>query len=156
MKSWQETTSLGQIATVTAKLTIRATSIYKHWHETFQNSDGWHGTPPPTGPPNSVSYPLIKLSINSPGVLFTLNPFEGGLNRDRGLIWEGGGLFYVEKMTVSVLNKELGDKAEKLKYKKLEVMQPRIKNKSELPVGKYILPTANYNKLWNYHNLIIS
>ena len=51
---------------------------------------GWHGTPPPTGPPNSVSYPLIKLSINSPGVLFTLNPFEGGLNRDRGLIWEGG------------------------------------------------------------------
>ena len=50
-------------------------------------------------------------------------------------------------MTVSVLNKELGDKAEKLKYKKLEVMQPWIKNKSELPVGKYILPTANYNKL---------
>ena len=50
-------------------------------------------------------------------------------------------------MTVSVLNKELGDNAEKLKYKKLEVMQPRIKNKSELPVGKYILPTANYNKL---------
>ena len=51
-------------------------------------------------------------------------------------------------MTVSVLNKELGDKAEKLKYKKfMEVMQPWIKNKSELPVGKYILPTANYNKL---------
>ena len=47
-------------------------------------------------------------------------------------------------MTLSVLNKELGDKAEKLKYKKLEVMQPWIKNKSELPVGKYILPTANY------------
>ena len=57
------------------------------------------------------------------------------------------GLLYVEKMTVSVLNKELGDKAEKLKYEKLEVMQPWSKNKSELPVGKYILPTANYNKL---------
>ena len=41
-------------------------------------------------------------------------------------LFERGGLFYVEKMTVSVLNKELGDKAEKLKYKKLEVMQPWI------------------------------
>ena len=71
---------------------------------------------------------------------------RGALIETEGL-FERGGLFYVEKMTVSLLNKELGDKAEKLKYKKLEVMQPRIKNKSELPVGKYILPTANYNKL---------
>ena len=67
-----------------------------------------------------------------------------------------GGLLNLEKTMVSVLHKELEYKVEKLKYKKLEVMQPRIKNKSELPVGKYILPTANYNKLWNYHNLIIS
>ena len=37
---------------------------------------------------------------------------------------------------VSVLHKELGCKVEKLKYKKLEVMQPRIKNKYELPAGK--------------------
>jgi len=37
---------------------------------------------------------------------------------------------------VSVLLKELEYKVETLKYKKLEVMQPRIKNKSELSVGK--------------------
>ena len=35
-----------------------------------------------------------------------------------------------------VLHKELEYKVEKLMYKKLVVMQPRIKNKSELPVGK--------------------
>ena len=37
---------------------------------------------------------------------------------------------------VSVLHKELEFKVEKLKYKKLEVMQPRIINKCELPVGE--------------------
>ena len=36
---------------------------------------------------------------------------------------------------VSVLYKQLEYKVEKLKYVMLEVMQPRIKNKSELPVG---------------------
>ena len=41
---------------------------------------------------------------------------------------------------VSVLLKELEYKVEKLKYKKLEVMQPRINNKSELPVGKKTIP----------------
>ena len=33
---------------------------------------------------------------------------------------------------VSVLHKELENKVEKLKYKKLEAMQPKIKNKSKL------------------------
>ena len=49
----------------------------------------------------------------------------------------GGGLFNLEdnKTMVSVLHKELEYKLEKLKFKKLEVMQPRIKNKSHLPVG---------------------
>ena len=37
---------------------------------------------------------------------------------------------------VSFLHKELEYKVEKLKYKKLEVTQPRIRNKSELPVGE--------------------
>ena len=37
---------------------------------------------------------------------------------------------------VSVLHKELEYKVEKLKYKMLEVMQPRIKNKSELRVSE--------------------
>ena len=34
---------------------------------------------------------------------------------------------------VSVVRKELERRVEKLKYGKLEVMQPRIKEKSELP-----------------------
>ena len=37
---------------------------------------------------------------------------------------------------VSVLQKELEYKVEKLKYKKLKVMQLRIRIKSELLVGK--------------------
>ena len=37
---------------------------------------------------------------------------------------------------VSVLHKELEYKVEKFKYKKLEVIQLEIKNKSELPVGE--------------------
>ena len=50
----------------------------------------------------------------------------------------GGGLLNLEKTKVSVLHKELEYKVEKLKYKKVgaEVMQPRIRIKSELPVGK--------------------
>ena len=38
----------------------------------------------------------------------------------------GGGLFTLEPEYI----------VEKRKYKKLEIMQPRIKNKSELPVGE--------------------
>ena len=34
---------------------------------------------------------------------------------------------------VSILHKELERKVEKLKHMKLEVMHPKIKNKSELP-----------------------
>ena len=44
-------------------------------------------------------------------------------------------LFNLAKTTVSALHKELENKVEKLKYKKLEVIQPGTKNKSELPVG---------------------
>ena len=40
------------------------------------------------------------------------------------------GVFNLEKTMVSVLHKELANKVEKLGYKKLEFMQPRIKNKS--------------------------
>ena len=47
-----------------------------------------------------------------------------------------GGLFNSPTTMVSVLHKELEYKVEKLKYKKLEIMQPRIKNKSKLPVGE--------------------
>ena len=70
-----------------------------------------------------------KFSIKPSGGLFISNPFEGDLI-------EMGGLFNLEKTMVSVLHKELEYKVEKLKYKKLEVMQPKNKNKSEHPVGK--------------------
>ena len=46
------------------------------------------------------------------------------------VLMETGGLFNLAKTMVSVLHKELEYKVEKLKYKKLEVMQPRIKTKS--------------------------
>ena len=44
-----------------------------------------------------------------------------GANRDRRLIWEGGGdvLFNLEETMVSVLHKELEYKVEKLKCKKV-------------------------------------
>ena len=47
-----------------------------------------------------------------------------------------GGLFNLAKKMVSILPKELECKVEKLKYKKLEVMQMGLKNKSELPAGE--------------------
>ena len=53
-----------------------------------------------------------------------------------GGLFERSSLFNLAKSKVLVLHKELEYKVEKLKYKKLEVMQPRIENKSELPVGK--------------------
>ena len=63
-----------------------------------------------------------------------MKTFVGG--GGRGLITTGDlfeSLSNLAKMVVSVLYKELEYKVEKLEYKKLEVMQPRIKNKSELP-----------------------
>ena len=71
-----------------------------------------------------------KSSINPPGGdLYISNAFEGlGVNRDRGPIGKGG-LFNLVKIVVSALHRELECKVEKLKYKKFEVMQPRIKKK---------------------------
>ena len=79
-----------------------------------------------------------KSSIMPPGGLFISNTFEGGggLIETGGLFFRGKGLFNLGKTMISVPYKELEDKVEKLKYKKLEVMQPRIKKKFELPVGK--------------------
>ena len=55
-----------------------------------------------------------KSSSKPLGGLIYFKPFEG----------EGwGGLFNLEKTMVLVLHKELEHKVEKLKYKKLEVMQ---------------------------------
>ena len=56
----------------------------------------------------------------------------GGIKGTGGLFGREG-LFNLAKMVVSVLHKELECKVKKLKYKKSEVMQLRIKNKSKLP-----------------------
>ena len=63
---------------------------------------------------------------------------EGGyfFTVETGGLFERGDLFNLAKMIVLVVHKELNYKVEKLKNKKSEVMQPRIKNKSELPVGE--------------------
>ena len=61
---------------------------------------------------------------------FISNIFEGGA------LIEMGGLFNLAKKMVSILHKELACIVEKLKYKKLEVMQMGLKNKSELPAGE--------------------
>ena len=74
---------------------------------------------------NPILSPLGGLFISNTIII------EGELKRDGGAY-----LIYIAKTMVSVLHKELSYKVEKLKLKKLEVMQPRIKNKSELPVGE--------------------
>ena len=75
-----------------------------------------------------------KSSIKSPPPPGGAYLFQTHL-RDGGLI-KTGGLFNLAKTMISVLHKELQYKVEMLKYKKLEVMKPRIKNKSKLPVGE--------------------
>ena len=65
------------------------------------------------------------------GLLFYFKHIWGG-----GALIEMGGLFNLAKKMVSILHKELECKVEKLKYKKLEVMQMGLKNKSELPAGE--------------------
>ena len=69
--------------------------------------------------------------VPSPGgLIYFKHCVQGG----GGLIWRGGeSLFNLAKMIVSVLQKELECKVKKVKYKKSEVVQLRIKNKSELP-----------------------
>ena len=54
--------------------------------------------------------------------------------------YRDGGLIHLTQTMVLVLHRELENKVEKLKYKKLEVMWLRIKNKSELAVGKWTIP----------------
>ena len=61
--------------------------------------------------------------------LFILNILEAG-----GYLRKG--LFNLANKMEPVLHKEQECKVEKLKYKKLEVMQPRITSKSKLPAGE--------------------
>ena len=56
------------------------------------------------------------LILNTVNLVLSGGGGEGGrLNRDGGLIWEGGSLFNLETTMVSVLHKELEYKVEKLK-----------------------------------------
>ena len=71
--------------------------------------------------------------LSPPGELIYFKSIWGG--GGGGLI-EMGSLFNLKPTMVSVLHKELDCKVEKLKYKKFSVMQPRIRIKSDLPVGK--------------------
>ena len=67
-----------------------------------------------------------KSSIKPNGGLIYFKPIWAGVEC----------LFNLEITRVSFLQKELEYKVEKLKYKKLEAMRPRIRIKSELPAGK--------------------
>ena len=62
----------------------------------------------------------------------------------------GGDLLILENETmVSILHKKLEYNVEKLKNKRLEVMQPRIKNKSELLVGTINHPGSVHKKFYS-------
>ena len=61
--------------------------------------------------------------------------FQAHLKGGGGLI-ETGGFFNLERTKVSVLHREVEYGVEKLKYKKFQVMKPRISITSELSVGK--------------------
>ena len=78
---------------------------------------------------------IYKHTVN-----FLFSPPGGGAYLFQAHLREGlietGGLFNLEATIAWVLHKELEYKVEKLKFEKLEVMQARIENQSELPVGE--------------------
>ena len=71
---------------------------------------------------------IVNPLLSPPGLIYFKH--IGG----EGLFEEG--LFNLAKKMVPVLHKDLEYKVEKFKYKKLEVMQPRIKSKPKLPAGE--------------------
>ena len=94
---------------------------------------------------NAVTYRTY--SIKPPGGAHSFQThLRGGLKETERLIWEGA-FFNLTKTMVSVLQKELEYKVENLKYKELEVVQPKIKNKSELPGGEQTIPAQS---TWNF------
>ena len=62
--------------------------------------------------------------------------FQAHLGGGGGSIIETGGFFNLEKTMAFVIHRELGYKWKSSSTKRLEVVQPRIRVKSELPVGK--------------------
>ena len=73
---------------------------------------------------------LVSIPYKAPkGGLFFFTVETGGL-------FERGYSLNVAKIIVLVVHNELKYRVEKLKYKKSAVLQPRIRNKSELLVGE--------------------
>ena len=68
-----------------------------------------------------------------PGGLFISSPFEVGLI-DTGGMFERGDLFSLANAMASVLHKKIECKVETLKYKRLKVMQPKIKTNPSFQV----------------------
>ena len=85
---------------------------------------------------NITLNPLLSpLEGGGGGYLFQTHLRGEGSLIEAGGKFEKGGLFNLANTMVSVLHKELEYKVENLySNKTLEVMQPRIKNKSELPL----------------------
>ena len=81
--------------------------------------------------------------LSPPGAYLFQAHLRGVLNRDGGLKEEGsagrGALFYLERQWYQLSLKNQNTKWRSLKTR-LEVMQPRIRIKSELPVGKSTIP----------------
>ena len=73
-----------------------------------------------------------KCFIKPGGLVYFIFIWGGWGLLETGSLFERECSFNLEKTVVSVLHKELDYKVENLKYKKLDVMQPRFKNKSKL------------------------
>ena len=76
-----------------------------------------------------VAVYTINPLLSPPGGLFISNTFKGGGLIETGwLILQNDGICSPPRTVIY--------KVEKLKYKKLLIMQPRVKNRSKLPVGE--------------------
>ena len=120
-------------------------------HDSYPQFSRSLGTPGTMIPLQITTYgatqPWVINSLRLPEVYYRKSYIKP---RGEGLIYfkpiSGGAylrrrrLCNLETTMVSVLHKELECKVEKPKYKKLEVMQTRIRIKSKLPVGKCSIP----------------
>ena len=111
-----------------------ATALSSYWSKNSMFSVS-HWFPPSTLSNCIYFFIYRKPSIKTPGGSLVSNRCKGRLIKTGGLIWDGG-LFNLVKKMVSAFQNEQECKLEKRKDKTLEVMQLRIKNKSELQAGE--------------------
>ena len=98
-----------------------------------------------------------KRKIVLPGGLFISSPFEVGLIDTGGI--KRGGLFSLAKAMTLVLRKKIECKVEMVKYKRLKVMQPKIKTNPSFQVvnnSSWISPHEVLQSTVNtvYHSFI--